>query len=699
VAADSGRVGTRRIDVAITGIVLVASAGTAVAVPLLVSRSTDFLAAWLLDALALLLLVVLSLKTRADRRERRAAGAFRLLAENSGDMVCRISPDGSLLYVSPAGRDITGSAVEELRGRSLAELVHPDDRAIVDGLLQRLHDSDGVQSARMRIAHRERGWVWTETTGRRVCDDDGRLAEMHAAVRDIHARHHAEELTRRQRDRAEALLVLGRRLAGHTDAGALAQSALDGLCALTGAPRGVLWTTSGPDRAPEIMATRGVDPERAIDVETNVALNGDWLYIPIAHGPLELGAARIGWESGERRDDFDRVALAQLADQAAAALANALSLRDAVQQAGVVRAMLDATPDGIELVNTRGERVMANPPLARLMEDISPAQPATHSIGALAARVDDPDAFLARLGAIAGDPEREVRHEYTLADSGRTIACFTTPVRDDHGALMGRVFVHREVTAERQAERLKDEFLALVSHELRTPLTSIIGYAEVLLDGEAGRLRAGQRRFLEIVERNGQRLLRLVGDLLVVAQAEAGQLDLTIAPFDLAEVAREAVDGVRPMADEHGITLELRADEPMVIHGDRTRLGQVLDNLLSNALAYTPEGGSVVVSGGHGADDDVYIEVADSGIGIPRDECDRLFERFYRGRTGAGAAGGTGLGLAISKAIVEGHGGQISVDSDEGEGATFRFHLPTVPLLAAGTSGRSRRYPALCAPG
>ncbi len=696
--ADSGRVGTRRIDVAITGTVLAASAGTAVAVPLLFSRSTDLVALWLLDALALLLLAVLSLKTRADRRERHAARAFRLLAENSGDMVCRISPAGSLLYVSPAGHDITGCAVDGLGGRSLADLVHPDDRAIVDSLLQRLHDSDAVQSARMRIAHHDRGWVWTETTGRRVCDDNGRLIELHAAVRDIHARHRAEELTRQQRDRAEALLVLGRRLAGHSDAGALAQSALDGLCALTGAPRGVLWTTSGPDRAPEIMATRGVEPDRAADVESNITLGGDWLYIPIAHGPLELGAARIGWESSDHHDGFDRVALAQLADQVAAALANALSLRDAVQQAGIVRAMLDATPDGIELVNTRGERVMANPPLAQLMEDISPARPVTHSIGALAGRVDDPDAFLARLGAITDDPEREVRHEYTLTDSGRTIACFTTPVRDDHGALMGRVFVHREVTAERQAERLKDEFLALVSHELRTPLTSIIGYAEVLLDGEAGRLRAGQRRFLEIVERNGQRLLRLVGDLLVVAQAEAGQLDLAITPCDLAEVAREAVEGARPMADEHGITLELCAAAPMITLGDRTRLGQVLDNLLSNALAYTPEGGRVVVSGCQGPDE-VLLEVADSGIGIPRDECDRLFERFYRGRTGAGAAGGTGLGLAISKAIVEGHGGQISVDSDEGQGATFRFRLPTVPPPATRSAGPSHRYPALCAPG
>lgn len=687
-------VDTRRLDAAITGIALAASAGTAVAVPLLFSRHTDKAALWLLDSLAVLLLVVLSFKVASDRRAQRAARAFRLLAENSGDMVCRLTPHGNFVYVSPAGVDITGNAVELLTGTSLIDLVHPDDAPIAHGFLRRLNDSGAVQSVRMRVRRGDRGWRWTETTGRRVSDSDGHPTELHVAVRDIHGRHRAEELTRRQRDRAEALLVLGRRLAGHSDVRDLAQAALDGLCALTGAQRGVLWTISGPTRDPEIMASRGVDPQLAGDVEANVSLTGDWLYVPIAHGPLQLGGARLGWDTADQRDDFDRVALAQLADQAAAALANALSLRDAVHQASIARAVLDATPDGIELVDASGARVMANPPLTRLMGGIAPAT-ASDSIDSLIDRVDDPTGFATFLDLIDADPEREIRHEYTLSALGRTIACFTTPVRDDRGERMGRVFVHREVTAERQAERLKDEFLALVSHELRTPLTSIIGYAEVLLDGEAGTLRAGQRRFLEIVERNGQRLLRLVGDLLVVAQAEAGQLDLSLAPLDLADLLREAVEAARPMAVEHGVSLDLVADEPLIARGDRTRLGQVLDNLLSNALAYTPAGGTVVVSGCH-SDGDIRIEVADSGIGIPREECALLFERFYRGRGGAEAAGGTGLGLAISKAIVDGHGGTISVDSREGEGATFCVRVPVSPTATA-RAGRARRYRALVA--
>jgi signal transduction histidine kinase len=228
----------------------------------------------------------------------------------------------------------------------------------------------------------------------------------------------------------------------------------------------------------------------------------------------------------------------------------------------------------------------------------------------------------------------------------------------------------------RELDRLKDEFLSLVSHELRTPLTSIRGYLELVLDEEAGELSAEQRRFLDAVERNSSRLLRLVGDLLFVAQADAGRLGLEHEKVDVADLVADCVEGARPTAHEKAVELTLSALPVPALVGDRLRLHQVLDNLVSNALKFTPEGGSVNVrtfsSGDH-----VIVEVADTGIGIPVADQPRLFERFFRSSAATDQAiPGTGLGLAIVKAIVEAHGGRITVMSAEGHGTTFRVELP-----------------------
>jgi PAS domain S-box-containing protein len=227
-----------------------------------------------------------------------------------------------------------------------------------------------------------------------------------------------------------------------------------------------------------------------------------------------------------------------------------------------------------------------------------------------------------------------------------------------------------------ELDRLKDEFVALVSHELRTPLTSIRGYLELIREGKAGRTTKRQDTFLEVMNRNSERLLRLVSDLLFVAQAESGKVTLELEAFDLGDLARDAVDATRPLAESKSIELTVEAKSDVNVSADRARVVQLLDNLLSNAVKFTPEGGrvDVVLSARNGH---AVLEVADSGIGIPPAEQDRLFERFYRASTAtAQAVPGTGLGLAIAKAIVEAHGGRIEVDSDEGVGATFRVELP-----------------------
>ena len=179
-----------------------------------------------------------------------------------------------------------------------------------------------------------------------------------------------------------------------------------------------------------------------------------------------------------------------------------------------------------------------------------------------------------------------------------------------------------------------------------------------------------------MVERNGQRLLRLVGDLLFVAQVEAGKLALERTRADLEEIARDAIDAVRPRAEEQDIQLVLEAAPVPALAGDPGRLGQMLDNLISNAIKFTPPQGRVTVRLAAEGDRAV-LEVSDTGIGIAAEDEDRLFERFFRA-SGAHAAAipGVGLGLTIVKSIVEGHGGEIEVASELGHGTTFRIELP-----------------------
>jgi signal transduction histidine kinase len=238
----------------------------------------------------------------------------------------------------------------------------------------------------------------------------------------------------------------------------------------------------------------------------------------------------------------------------------------------------------------------------------------------------------------------------------------------------------------RELDKLKDEFVSLVSHELRTPLTSIRGYVELMLAEE---LNDDQRRFLGIVDRNSERLLDLVSDLLFLAQIEAGKLAIEVGSLDLKKVVEECVEASAAGAEARGVELEATIDRLPKIKGDRTRLHQVLDNLLSNALKFTPSGGRVDVRLKQ-AGDTAMLEVADTGLGIPADEQARLFERFFRSSSATeNAIPGTGLGLTITKAIVERHGGRIEIESAENAGTTVRVRLP-LPTPAAGSGSRSR---------
>jgi signal transduction histidine kinase len=227
----------------------------------------------------------------------------------------------------------------------------------------------------------------------------------------------------------------------------------------------------------------------------------------------------------------------------------------------------------------------------------------------------------------------------------------------------------------RRLDRARDQFLSTVSHELRTPLTSIRGWLDLILE-DGHKLDTEQLEFLGRVDRNADRLGRLVDDLLDLTRSDAGRLVMDTAPVDLTGLVRDAVASMENDDKAARLHLSCRIADSVRVIGDASRLDQVIDNLCSNAIKYTPAGGrvEVVLEARHGA---AIIVVRDDGIGIPSDEREHLFKRFFRASTAVGGRiPGTGLGLAISKAIVEGHGGSIATGDGPAGGTAMTVTLP-----------------------
>ena len=273
----------------------------------------------------------------------------------------------------------------------------------------------------------------------------------------------------------------------------------------------------------------------------------------------------------------------------------------------------------------------------------------------------------------------EVRQWTYVRADGTTLSVEIAVTRrvDESGATSGYLFVATDVTQALEVSRLKDEFVGLISHELRTPLSSILGYLELMRDDDENPLSEEQVLYLGVAERNAHRLLRLVGDLLFTAQVGSSSFQLLTSPLDVGPIVRASLESARPVAAAAGVRISADIlDESLVIDGDAVRLGQAVDNLLSNAIKFTPRGGSVaiIVAESHGK---AEIIVTDTGMGIPEDELDQLFARFFRASTATRAAvPGVGLGLTITKAIIVAHGGELDVASMVDVGTSFIVRLP-----------------------
>jgi signal transduction histidine kinase len=291
------------------------------------------------------------------------------------------------------------------------------------------------------------------------------------------------------------------------------------------------------------------------------------------------------------------------------------------------------------------------------------------------ARTDEFSALVDTVRAGSAD----VRDWTYVRPDGKRVAVqvAATPRLDENGHRVGFIFVATDMTQAREFARLKDEFVGLISHELRTPLSSILGYLELMRDDEESPLSEEQLQYLAVAERNAHRLLRLVGDLLFTAQVESGRFPIELKDAELGGIVSAAVESARPVAGGAGVTLVSDVpDGALEVRGDPLRLAQAVDNLVSNAIKFTPSGGTVTVSLRRDGEQAV-IAVTDTGIGIPAVELSRLSQRFFRASTATrNALPGVGLGLTITKAIVTAHGGRLDIASEEGVGTSISIVLP-----------------------
>ncbi|CAM4441309.1 MAG: ATP-binding protein [Paenibacillus macerans] len=285
--------------------------------------------------------------------------------------------------------------------------------------------------------------------------------------------------------------------------------------------------------------------------------------------------------------------------------------------------------------------------------------------------------------------QENVQEERNVYDPEEKILLFdSVPMFEDNGKYRGMLFLLRDVTDIRRLERMRSEFVANVSHELKTPIAAVKGFAETLLAGGV-KDEETARSFLQIIYDEGDRLNRLIGDILDLSKIESKLVPLEYAPVNLKELFDSIYEVLLPAAKKKSIAMAHDIPDHLFMEGDEDRLRQIFMNLLSNAISYTQEGGrvrvDVAILGEGGEDEKVRIVVSDTGIGIPKKDLPRIFERFYRvDKARSRSSGGTGLGLSIVKHLVDLHHGTISVESKVGEGSSFIVELPFMHTLDEG---------------
>ncbi len=581
---------------------------------------------------------------------------LRDLLDSTTDLVQAVGTDGRLRYANRAWRDALGYREEDITGLTVADVLATDQRESFEIALDFANTAGEVRGV---------GTILRHATGRRVVvtgnlrrrDEEGGGTSIEAVFRDVTA----QTTIQSERERLIATLE------ATTDVVAIMDV------------NGLVSYVNEAGRA--LLGRHG----RADVVEVPLSLlHPDWAYARIVNEAIPAAVSSGSW-SGETavRDEqgaeypVSQVIVAHQSVRGGvwflSTIMHDISERKRVEEEmreseQRFRRLSDASRDGIVIVVDRQIRD-ANRAVSRMFgigEDELIGLPVTQLVA--------PEVRQDLAGYLSGGLDGTIE----TIGFRRSAATFDLEIAMRPLSLHGRVarvLVLRDISGPKEVDRMKSEFVSTVSHELRTPLTSIRGALGLVRGGAAGVLPPKAAELLGIALGNTERLTRLVNDLLDLNKIEAGRLELTLAPLSARDTVDVALRDLAPLAATQQVRLLAEAESAPVMVGDRDRILQVLTNLVSNAIKYSPSGGVVKVrarrSGGA-----VRVEVEDSGPGIPADELGRLFQRFQQVGDAATRKPGTGLGLAISRSIVELHNGRIGVESQPGVRTIFWFELP-----------------------
>ncbi|MCX8067007.1 MAG: GAF domain-containing protein [Anaerolineae bacterium] len=615
----------------------------------------------------------------------------------------------SLLLLLPMVTRGQTLGLVELERRSPGRSFSPEEIRLAQALANQA--AAAVQNARLFEEVRR----FTEELEQRV---EERTRELAQALQDLRA----------ERDRIEALYRIASQVSASLDIGQVLHRTLETVAQVTGADQGyILLLDSRTDtlvrRAAVGISTplpvtglptrfhRGeglagwVLQHRQAALIPDLSADPRWVPGPeSAHQKSGL-AVPIG-VAGEilgvlllfsTRPNFFTEDHLRLVEAAAAQIANAVNnatLYDLIRQqaedlgamlrqqqieAAKMQAILEGVADGVLFADASGQIVLFNAAAERILE-IPRREALGRSIREMLGLYGvEGRKWLATVEEWAAHPADRTPEDFIaerLQLGDRVVSVHASPVIRGKEYL-GTVSVFRDITAEVEADRAKSEFISTVSHELRTPMTSIKGYADLLVLGMAGPLNEQQKHFINIIRNNAERMVALVNDLLDISRIESGRLQLDLRALHIREVVDQVVTALQPRAQNKNLTLtaNVPTDLPPV-WGDPNRVAQILTNLISNAIQYTPPGGRVTVSAQTNGDM-LEISVADTGIGISKEDQKKIFDRFFRANDPlVQETPGTGLGLPITASLVQMHGGQIWVESELGEGSTFTFTLP-----------------------
>ncbi|MCW2961426.1 MAG: hypothetical protein JWM90_1813 [Thermoleophilia bacterium] len=634
----------------------------------------------------------------------RGARRYRDLAEAMPSMVFALDADGSVTYRNQRWDDYTGGF--EFADVAIVDseewaMVHPADRTSAQLAWAEAYAApDALVDDRLEVQARLRrhdgAWLWHDVSCRARRDESGEVVGWVGTATEVDTQRRSEHGQRVLAESGAVLAASANLDAAMVRVAELSVPAIADWCSIdlldpTGAPRRVALRADGDlasedvDRLAAMLASgasdtvvarvvasdgpqrllldhdgqdAGSDVDRAVAVLTPLVVRGERL------GVLCVAAGSDGRALGEPELAFAR----SLATRLASAADSDRLYRSAEERAQASQ-VLDAIADGVVLIDLDGIVRLWNPAAAAIT-GITAADAIGRAPNTL---LPDWDALAERVPVGHGDGARRLGATMPLSTpDGRDLWLSVSAVGFD----LGVAYAFRDLTEERAVERMKSDFVATVSHELRTPLASIYGAAATLQRDDLELSEDVRTQMLDIIGQQSQQLASIVDSVLTASRLDAGEGTVRTKPVDALALATEVVDAARSRTTEHQISIEAVEDLPRV-SADPGHLRQVLDNLMENAIKYSPDGGAVVLAIS-APDGIVQYEVRDDGVGIPLAEQHRIFDKFYRCDADMSSGiGGTGLGLFIVRELVRQMDGRIDVSSNNGAGSVFRVELPS----------------------